>query len=464
MTYTLIIGVVLCVVAVAFIFYILQNPTIDQQLYNRLEQTADLVVRQRIIYSTVQEGLSNTIQRIDAQGNVRVLILSPQKDIILDSSWNSGDFSKIKIQDIDQLQRGIVMDSTNDSWLFVWRSLDDGGYLVLAIPRIRRVALLFTDRLQEVLRDELLPVLVRSGLIALFISLILALWMSNWIATPLKRIVEAMQHLPRGKQSYVPTKGPKEVQYLASTYNDMTNQVIASQESQKDFVVNVSHELKTPLTSIQGYAQAILDGTVESTEDIKQAAQIIHAEAGRIHRLVLNLLDLAKLETRTTKMNYVRVDINKLLQQLVARFLPQAERAEVQLSYNKTKLPDVAGDEERLIQAFSNLVDNAIKFTPKKGEVKLSAYRDEKNIVVEVNDTGIGIKPEDKLRIFERFYQVEKSRSGTIERGVGLGLPIASEIVKAHGGEIIVASKPTQGSNFMVKLPLASAQDLVIKG
>jgi signal transduction histidine kinase len=124
----------------------------------------------------------------------------------------------------------------------------------------------------------------------------------------------------------------------------------------------------------------------------------------------------------------------------------------------------IIGDEERLIQAFSNLVDNAIKNTPNKGLVELKATHDESKVVVEVRDTGVGIKLDEQSRIFERFYQVEKSRSGPFDRGSGLGLPIAAEIVRAHGGSIGVESMSTQGSVFMVKLPITLPNKKIISG
>jgi signal transduction histidine kinase len=453
-TYAIIIGTVICVISIALIIYILQNPAIDRQVYSRLEQTADLVIRQRIVYSLHQDYLVNTINRIDSQGNVRVLILTSEKDILLDSRSDSPSLSKLGIDNKKLIQRGIVLDSENNPWLVIWRSLEEGGYLVLATPRIRRIALLFTERLRDVLKDDLLPVLIQGASVAFILAFLISIWISNWIAAPLNQIAEATQEIQNGNQVQIITRGPKEVQYLTAAFNDMASKVIASQKSQRDFIANVSHELKTPLTSIQGYAQAILDGTVENNGSVIQAANIIHTEADRMNRLVLELLDLAKLEARTTKMKSDPVDINLIIEQVVDRFTPQAILLDILIEYNQINLPLITGDEERLIQAFSNLVDNAIKNTPRNGKIYFEAIHEEAHVVVKVVDTGIGIKLEEQSRIFERFYQVEKSRSGPIGRGSGLGLPISAEIVRAHGGAITVESISTQGSVFVVKLPI----------
>ncbi len=149
--------------------------------------------------------------------------------------------------------------------------------------------------------------------------------------------------------------------------------VHASQQSQRDFVANVSHELKTPLTSVQGFAQAILDGTAETPEAQQQAAQVIYDEAGRMHRLVLDLLDLARLDGGTADLRRERVSLTVLLQAVIERLTPQSVQAGVSLVDQVPDLPDVIGDGDRLSQVFNNLVDNAIKHTPAGGEVALSA-------------------------------------------------------------------------------------------
>jgi signal transduction histidine kinase len=246
---------------------------------------------------------------------------------------------------------------------------------------------------------------------------------------------------------------------LAKVFNEMTGQLQASQQSQKDFIANVSHELKTPLTAVEGFAQAILDGTADSPEAIQRSAQVIRSEAGRMHRMVMDLLDLARLDAGTADFQRAPVDLGKLLSDITARFIPLSHDADVNLQTHIRTLPGFIGDGDRLAQVFANLIDNAIKHTPAGGEVTLYAEPAGDKVKIWVSDTGQGIPPEELSRVFERFYQLDKSRRGGKGRGVGLGLAIAREIVHAHGGGLTVESHVGQGSKFIVQLPVARPDD-----
>lgn len=245
---------------------------------------------------------------------------------------------------------------------------------------------------------------------------------------------------------------------LGQSFNDMSAKVHASQQSQRDFVANVSHELKTPLTSIQGFAQAILDGTANTPEAQRQAAQVIFDESGRMYRMVIDLLDLAKLDAGTADLQMQPVDMSLLLRAVLARLSPQSKQAEVDLVSAVGELPPVLGDGDRLSQVFDNLVDNAIKHTPPGGQVKLEAEVAGDMLSVFIRDTGAGVPQDELSRIFERFYQVDKSRKGGPAHGSGLGLSIANQIVQAHKGEILARSITGQGSEFVVRLPLVPHQ------
>jgi signal transduction histidine kinase len=259
----------------------------------------------------------------------------------------------------------------------------------------------------------------------------------------------------------VPPEGPREVQELARAFNEMNDRVNATQASQREFVANVSHELKTPITSIQGFAQAILDGTAESDASRQQAARIIYDEAGRMHRMVLDLLELARLDAGTLELQQAPVDLPALLRNIAERFTPQAQGAGVSLQVESPDMSPLIGDGDRLAQVFANLVDNAIKNTPAGGQINLSACQIDDQVQVEVSDTGMGIPPEALPHIFERFYQADPARPGGKAHGSGLGLAIVQEIITAHGGTIGVRStqRPDQpsyqvGSVFTVRLPL----------
>jgi signal transduction histidine kinase len=237
----------------------------------------------------------------------------------------------------------------------------------------------------------------------------------------------------------------------------MTGQVRANQLSQREFVANVSHDLKTPLTSIQGYSQAIMDGTAKEPA---QAAKIIHDEAERLNRMVTELTDLARLQAGRLSMKMQPLDISDIVSAIAQRLWVVAERENIKLHIQNHPVPTIGGDGDRLVQVFTNLLSNAIKYTREGGEVWIETDVRDGGVEVVIKDNGIGIPPEDLPRIFERFYQVDKSRGP--RRGTGLGLAIAQEIVHAHGGEIEIHSEGrNKGTTVTVWLPAAHMSTIV---
>jgi signal transduction histidine kinase len=229
----------------------------------------------------------------------------------------------------------------------------------------------------------------------------------------------------------------------------MVQRVQDAQQSQRDLVANVSHELKTPLTSIQGFAQSILDGVSQTPGEILQAAQVILGEANRMNRLVQDLVILARLEAGIVALQREPVNISALVRATVEKFRIQVAEAGLQLSVDVTEAAWVVGDADRLMQVLSNLLDNAVKYTPAGGLVRVSVQAQEGLVRVRVVDTGIGIEPVDRARIFERFYRADRDRS---RAGMGLGLAITRQIVLAHGGAICVDPNFPQGCIFTLDL------------
>lgn len=257
-------------------------------------------------------------------------------------------------------------------------------------------------------------------------------------------------------------RGPQEVKELTQAFNEMVHRVQTTQQSQREFVANVSHELKTPLTSIQGFAQALLDGTAETPESRQQAAQVIYDEAGRMHRLALDLLDLARFDAGIAEMEFAPLDLSALLRNAGEKFSLRAKEKDVALEINVPNLPSMMGDGDRLSQVFTNLVDNALKHTSARGTIRVKADDVGGSLNVSITDSGTGISPEFLPHIFERFYQADLSRSRGGKDGSGLGLAIAKEIVQAHGGKITAHSKVNEGTIFNLSLPVAQVDATTI--
>ena len=235
----------------------------------------------------------------------------------------------------------------------------------------------------------------------------------------------------------------------------MTRALKQSQQVQKDFVANVSHELKTPLTSIQGFSQAIMEGATRDLDSAKYAAKLIYEESQRMARLVADLLTLARLDTGEVPLEHQTLDPALMLPAWVERFQARAQKAEVTLTLVLDSPPPIVGDARRLEQVVANLIDNALKYNHAGGMVEVYAgtanrNRNERYAMIRVRDTGQGIPVSSQTRLFERFYRVDAARGAG---GSGLGLAIVQEIVRAHNGEITVESREGVGTTFQVLLP-----------
>jgi signal transduction histidine kinase len=443
LSYALITLVALSAVAIVLFIFLLRNPALSRQTQGQLTTV------ENIILEAPQRFINNVelLKQISQVNNVRVVVFNKDRETVIDTN---SDQPQIPFPRRSLLNRDTqtARDTAGNLWIYTSSRLQTGQTLVVAAPRPRVPVL-------NIFADEFFRPILQAGAIALLLSLIFAFALSRWVADPLQQVVVAAHRYPSEEMEPVSPRGPREVQDLTRAFNSMVGRVHASQKSQREFVANVSHELKTPLTSVQGFAQAILDDTASTPEARKQAAQIIYDESGRMHRMALDLLDLARLEAGTADLQMSDVDLKVLLQGIVDKFTPQAQKANVALRMDvSTDLPAVTGDGDRLAQVFTNLVDNALKFTPPNGTITLSARKVEREVEASVTDTGIGVNGEALPHLFDRFYQADPSRAGGEKHGAGLGLAIVKEIVEAHGGKIGVRSRVGQGTTFEIRLPL----------
>jgi len=223
----------------------------------------------------------------------------------------------------------------------------------------------------------------------------------------------------------------------------------------QDFVANVSHELRTPVASIKGYAETLLDGALADPANRQGFVKTILENSDRLARLIDDLLDLSKIESGKMVISFTSLDVRPVVERSINILKKQIQAKRLTVSVDVPgDLPKVRADETRLSQVLLNLLDNAVKYTPEDGAVKITASTGEKAVRVEVVDTGIGIPEKDLPRVFERFYRVDKARSRELG-GTGLGLSIVKHIVLAHGGDVSVHSEFGHGTTFSFTIPLA---------
>lgn len=237
---------------------------------------------------------------------------------------------------------------------------------------------------------------------------------------------------------------------IVLVFHDIT-ELKKLEKIRKDFVANVSHELKTPITSIKGFTETLLDGALYDEKALQSFLKIILKESNRIQSLVHDLLELSRIEQDDMKLHLQTVEINKIIHDIVDSLSKRAEDKKINIEIIEEVPLTVEGDILRLQQIFINIISNALSYTLPSGRIKINIQDGNEFVLVSVRDTGIGIKKEEIPRIFERFYRVDKDRSRN-SGGTGLGLAIVRHSVEAHHGEIYVESELGKGSNFIVKL------------
>ncbi len=407
-------------------------------------------------YLRLQGEAGVTVLLIDANGAVIPSLGADER--LLDERFDVPP-APARGPDFSDLPRG--RHTTSDGLTLV--------YVTAPTPRLVRaqpaaiyaivVALPETSR-QQAFRD-LAPRLLFAGAIGLVAALlaIIALWAS--LGRTLGKVTGAIRAVAAGDYSHrVPASGPTEVRELAADVNRMADSVETSRRTLREFLANVSHELKTPLTSIRGFSQAMLDGTLDTPDERARAARVIDAETRRVLMLVGELLDLSRIESGQQPMAIGDVPAAELLAHARDVFSLRAQEQGIALGVSEHAAPSVRADFDRVEQVLSNLLDNALRHTPRDGHITLGARNAGTGFAeFYVTDDGAGIAAGDLPHVFDRFY---RSALGEPEMpGSGLGLAISREIVRAHGGAIRATALSGGGTEFAFTLPVApgSADD-----
>lgn len=234
--------------------------------------------------------------------------------------------------------------------------------------------------------------------------------------------------------------------------HDIT-ELVHLEEVRKDFVANVSHELRTPITSIKGFAETLLSGAMEDREVRQNFLEIIYKESDRLHLLIDDLLILSGVERAEFTLQYEEVNVNKTIEEALQLVSGALKEKNMRVVYEPTTLYTIEGDANRLIQVFVNLLTNAIAYSHKEKEIVIQVEAIKGQVLVIIEDEGIGIEASELPRLFERFYRVDGARSRD-SGGTGLGLAIVKHLVEAHHGTVEVFSKPSVGTAFYIKLPI----------
>ena len=299
--------------------------------------------------------------------------------------------------------------------------------------------------------EILLYAIIASAIVAVAVSV----FFSRGVVAPLRAMTDASQRIAAGHyDERVKINGGDELAQLGERFNQMAEKLEQVESMRRRLIGDVSHELRTPLTAIKGSMEGLMDGVLPATNETYQQ---IHAEADRLNRLVDDLQELSRVEAGSYHLDIKPVDVSSLVQTVAKRLSLQFESKRISLDLELAPgLTRVQADEDRAVQVLTNLVGNALQYTPENGKVIISVKQKNDEVQIAVKDSGIGIPPEHLAHIFDRFYRVDKSRSRQAGGGSGIGLTIARALVEAMGGRIWVESEGEgQGSAFTFTLKSA---------
>ena len=406
------------------------------------------------------EAVKSQLDALDTYLNATLWIINPSGRMILDSSSPLDVENEIVIDNFDPTITegsyytvGNFFHTFDKEMLSVFAPITSDykvkGYVVIhsSMQSIRSET------------DSLLNISYITLVILFLLSLIILIFFTEIVYIPLRKITLATEQYASGNMHYeFSVESEDEMGYLAATLSYMASEIARSEDDQKKFVANVSHDFRSPLTSIKGYLEAMIDGTIPPEMHEKYLTILLN-ETERLRKLTNSLLTLNNLNTAGIMLNKTDFDINRTIRNVAASFegTCRAKMIAIELVLTGDEMYVVA-DVDKIQQVLYNLLDNAIKFSHHNSVIKLETTEKHNKVFVSVKDSGIGIPKDDLKLIWDRFYKSDLSR-GKDKKGTGLGLSITKEIIRSHGENINVISTEGVGTEFIFSLPKSDMED-----
>jgi signal transduction histidine kinase len=429
-------------------------------LYREATQVANTYASDLYNNETALETVKTQLDALASYLNATIWIINPSGRMILDSSAPLDVENEIVVENFDPTVTagsyytiGNFFNIFEDNMLSVFAPITSDfkvkGYVVIHIS--------MTTLESE--RDQLLNISYVMLLILFLLSLIILIFFTEIVYIPLRKITVATEQYASGNMHYEFTvESEDEMGYLAASLSYMASEIARSEDDQKKFVANVSHDFRSPLTSIKGYLEAMIDGTIPPEQHEKYLTIVLN-ETERLTKLTNSLLTLNNLNTKGMMLNKTDFDVNTIIRNVAASFEGTCRKKMIAIELVLTgEEMYVEADMDKIQQVLYNLLDNAIKFSHHNSVIKLETTEKHNKVFVSVKDNGIGIPKDDLKLIWDRFYKSDLSR-GKDKKGTGLGLSITKEIIRSHGEHINVISTEGVGTEFIFSLPKSGIED-----
>ncbi len=409
---------------------------------------------------TSLDTVKKQLDALDTYLSASLWIINPSGRMVLDSNSPVDVENETVITGFDPTvtgesyyTTGYFFDSFTEEQLSVFAPITSNykvrGYVVIHYPMQNII----------VSCNNLLNISYLMLVILFLLSLIILIFFTEMVYLPLRKITEATEQYAAGNMHYeFQVESEDEIGYLAASLNYMASEIARAEDNQKKFVANVSHDFRSPLTSIKGYLEAMLDGTIPS-ELYEKYLNIVLNETERLKKLTDSLLTLNNLNMKGMMLQKSIFDINRIIRNTAASFEGTCKQKiiAIELILTGDELY-VTADMDKIQQVLYNLLDNAIKFSHQNSVIKIETTEKHSKVFISVKDSGIGIPKDDLKLIWDRFYKSDLSR-GKDKKGTGLGLSITKEIINAHGEHINVISTEGVGSEFIFSLPVADSDE-----
>ncbi len=443
------------------------NMTLDQvrqqeadALYREATTIADTYAAELYSYETSIDSVYKQLHSLGTYLGAEIMVLNPSGRIVVDSQARIDPETEVRVEDFSPSAFAGNLYTEGTFWGYF--SEDQLSVLAPITQNYKTsgyVAIHYSEKTLQEEANRRLNISYVELLIILLLSLIILIFFTEIVYFPLRKITKATEQYAAGNMHYeLAVDSEDEIGYLAASLNYMARKVASSEDDQKKFIANVSHDFRSPLTSIRGFLQAMLDGTIPPEMHEKYIGIVLN-ETERLTKLTNDLLALNNLNTKGMMLNYTDFDINSVIRQVAASFEQTCLRKGVTLELILTgEVLYVNADQDRIQQVLYNLIDNAIKFSGSNTSVRIETSEKHHKIFVSVKDRGIGIPVQEQSAIFERFYKTDLSR-GKDKKGTGLGLSIVREILRAHNENINVISTEGVGSEFIFTLKRSGRND-----
>ncbi len=434
------------------------------QIYYRKDRESALLQSANIVAGNINKGnyifdesvkseFNYEINEKSKEGNFRILVLDATGFVVNDSNNTETGKTLIVPEVAEALsKKDKVATHYDEKSIYAAASIvNENSNKIGAVLIIASISDIF-DSIADIRQKMLL-----FTILTVIILIILVLIISNFLLGPITQFLKVVPKISEGYlNERIPIKGNDEFAELATAFNQMAEKLQQVEKTREEFVSNVSHELKTPLSSIKVLTESILLEENVPIEMYTEFLQDINSEIDRMTNIVNDLLNLVKLDQREVPLNIKQIDLNKMVEDILKRLYPLANQKDIHLIFEEVRKVTIAADEMKLSLALTNLVENGIKYTKNDGTVKVTVDCDHQNAFITVADTGIGINDEDQNKIFTRFYRVDKTRDRETG-GTGLGLSITHSTILLHNGSIRLQSKENEGTTFVVRIPLHRA-------